>query len=375
MAKGLFVSNAQEKDIAFMTEALALAARGAGMTSPNPMVGCILVKNGKVVGAGYHEGPGKAHAEVAAIEDAGQTARGATAYVTLEPCNHTGRTGPCTEALIMAGVSEVVYALADSNPVAAGGATRLLTAGVKVRGGVCADEARELNRGWTHSLKHKRPFVIGKTAMTLDGRIATSSGESKWITGEIARARAHQLRKFADAIVVGAETVIADDPALTARIGDETHHPLRVVMDSTGRTPPGAKVYERIGRGALIATTKNAPQARLAAFREIGAEPLLLPSDENGRPDLSELLAALHERGVINVLVEGGGAVLGSFFDEDLLDEIHLFIAPKLFGGGLPAFGGGGVERLRDSERFSFRAPESLGRDTLIRGGRRMEAS
>ncbi|MHA7872156.1 MAG: bifunctional diaminohydroxyphosphoribosylaminopyrimidine deaminase/5-amino-6-(5-phosphoribosylamino)uracil reductase RibD, partial [Hyphococcus sp.] len=169
------MSDAQKKDIIFMREALALAARGAGATAPNPMVGCVLVKNGKVIGAGWHEAAGKDHAEVAALKDAGDGARGATAYVTLEPCNHTGRTGPCTEALIDAGIAEVVYALADPNPVAAGGATRLLTAGVKVRGGVCADQARALNRGWIHAGKHKRPYIIGKTAMTLDGRIATAA--------------------------------------------------------------------------------------------------------------------------------------------------------------------------------------------------------
>lgn len=367
------MSDAQEKDIAYMKEALALAARGAGATSPNPMVGCVLVNKNKVVGTGWHEGPGKAHAEVAAIADAGAAAQGAIAYVTLEPCNHTGRTGPCTEALIEADVSEVVYALADSNPVAANGATRLLTAGVKVRGGVCADEARALNRGWIHALEHNRPYVIGKTAMSLDGRIATSNGESKWITGEVSRARAHQLRKFTDAIIVGAETVIADDPALTARIGDETHHPLRVVLDSTGRTPPGAKAYERIGKGALVATTKKISRRALDAYREIGAEPLALSEAPDGRPDLEDLLAALHERGVINILVEGGGAVLGSFFDANLIDELHLFIAPKIIGGGKPAFGGHGIEQLRDAERFSFAPPEQLGADTLLRAVRRME--
>lgn len=367
------MGDAQEKDIAFMREALALAARGAGTASPNPMVGCVLVNKGKVVGAGYHEAPGKAHAEVAALLAAGEAAQGATAYVTLEPCNHKGRTGPCTEALIDAGVTEVVYALADSNPVAAGGATRLLTAGIKVRGNVCANEARELNRGWLHSLKHKRPYVIGKTAMTLDGRIATSAGESKWITSEVSRARTHQLRKITDAIIVGAETVIADDPALTARIGDETHHPLRVVLDSTGRTSPGAKVYERIGKGALIVTTDKTPRDQLSAYREIGAEPLILTTGPDGRPDLSDMLTTLHERGVINVLVEGGGEVLGAFFDADLLEEIHLFIAPKLFGGGKPALGGHGVERLHESERYLFEPPEMLGADTFLRGVRRME--
>lgn len=367
------MGDAQKNDTTFMKMALALAVRGAGTASPNPMVGCVLVKDGEVVGAGWHEAPGKAHAEVAAIADAGEAAKGACAYVTLEPCNHTGRTGPCTEALIDAGVVEVVYALADSNPVAAHGATRLLTAGVKVRAGVCADEARELNRAWIHSLQHKRPYVTGKSAMSLDGRIATSSGESQWITSESSRAKAHQLRQFADAIIVGADTVIADDPALSARNGSEMRHPLRIVLDSTGRTPAGAKVYERSGKGALIVTTSAAPHSRLAAYKEMGVETLILSPGANGRPEPSDLIAALHDRGVINVLVEGGGEVLGAFFDADLLDEIQLYIAPKLIGGGKPAFAGYGVDRLTDTERFSFSAPERLGQDMFIRGVRRKE--
>lgn len=371
------MGDARKDHIAFMRMALALAARGAGAAAPNPMVGCVLVKDGDIVGSGWHEAPGKDHAEVAAIKDAGDAAKGSTAYVTLEPCNHTGRTGPCTEALIEAGVIEVVYALADSNPVAAHGATRLLTAGVKVVGSVCADEARELNRDWIHALNHKRPYVIGKSAMTIDGRIATGAGESKWITSENSRAKAHQLRRFANAIVVGAETLIADDPALTARTGNsgEAHQPLRVVLDSTGRTPLGAKAYERTGKGAVIATTEAAPQSRLAAYQEMGVETVALPAGPQGRPDLHELLSALFARGVINVLIEGGGEVLGAFFDADLLDEVQLFMAPKLIGGGRPAFAGDGVKRLNDAERFAFAPPEQLGPDILWRGVRRREVA
>ncbi len=361
---------APENDIGFMTEALALAARAAGQTSPNPMVGCVLVRDGKVVGRGWHEAPGQAHAEVVALEDAGDGARGSTAYVTLEPCSHTGRTGPCTQALINAGVTDVVYALADPNPIAANGEEQLKAAGINIRSGVCEDAARDLNRGWLHSIKHRRPYVIGKSAMSLDGRISTSTGESKWITGEASRHRAHQLRKFSDAIIVGAETVIADDPALTARNGDDVRHPLRVVLDSTGRTPAGAKVYERTGHGALVMTTKNAPFRALEAYREIGAEPVILPSGSDGRPDPVDVLEALHERGIVNVLVEGGGAVLGAFFDRDLIDELHLFIAPKLIGGGKPAFGGHGIEDLSDADRFAFEDAERLGVDTFLRATR-----
>ena len=364
-----------EQDIGFMTEALTLAARGYGQTAPNPMVGCVLVRDGNIVGKGWHEAPGKAHAEVMAINDAGDNARGATAYVTLEPCNHVGRTGPCSQALIDAGVTEVVYALADPNPIAARGGEHLSAAGIKVRSDVCAREAHDLNRGWLHSIAHNRPYVIGKSAMSMDGRISTSSGESKWITGEASRKRAHQLRKFTDAIIVGAETVIADDPALTARNGEDVNFPLRVVLDSTGRTPPGAKVYERTGKSTLVMTTKNAPHRAIEAYREIGADPILLPPGPDGRPDPVDVLDALHERGIVNVLVEGGGVVLGAFFDADLIDELHLFIAPKIIGGGKPALGGHGIDQLKDSDRFQFSDVEQLGADSFFRATRRQETT
>jgi diaminohydroxyphosphoribosylaminopyrimidine deaminase / 5-amino-6-(5-phosphoribosylamino)uracil reductase len=363
-----------------MDRAIELALRGAGRVSPNPMVGCVIVRNGDaVVGEGWHAGPGTPHAEVGALKDAGDKARGAAAYVTLEPCNHHGNTGPCAEALIAAGIGEVIYGMDDPNPLAAGGAERLRAAGVKVRGGVCEDSARHLNRAWLHFIEHKRPYIIGKTAMTLDGRIATASGESKWITSNESRKAGHQLRAAADAIIAGAGTIIADDPALTARTERGTTYPLRVVLDSTARTAPGAKVYERsaiVGRGrALLATTDAAPAPRLSAFKEMGVDILVLPADDTGRPDLRALLAALYERNIVSVLIEGGGEVLGGFFDADLLDEIEMFVAPKLFGGGKTAFGGGGVERLAEAEQFSFQQMETDGPDFRFRGVRRREGS
>jgi diaminohydroxyphosphoribosylaminopyrimidine deaminase / 5-amino-6-(5-phosphoribosylamino)uracil reductase len=359
-----------------MDRAIELALRGAGRVSPNPMVGCVIVRDGdEVVGEGWHEGPGTPHAEVIALKDAGENTRGSTAYVTLEPCNHHGNTGPCAEALIAAGIGEIIYAMDDPNPLAAGGAERLRSAGVNVRGGVCEDSARHLNRAWLHFIEHKRPYVVGKTAMTLDGRIATASGESQWITSEESRKAGHQLRAAADAIIAGAGTIIADDPALTARTERGTQYPLRIVLDSKARTAPGAKVYERSGKGALLATTGAAPAPRLSAFKEMGVDILVLPADDAGRPDTSALLAALYERGVVSVLVEGGGEVLGGFFDADLLDEIEMFVAPKLFGGGKAAFGGDGVERLADAERFSFQQMETTGPDFRFRGVRRKEGS
>lgn len=354
----------------YMKRALMLAARGEGRTAPNPLVGCVLVKDDKIVGEGWHEGPGLDHAEIAALKSAGDKARGATCYVTLEPCNHTGRTGPCVEALIEAGVAEVSYALADPNPVAMGGAARLGEAGIKVTQGVFEKEARSLNRFWLHSLDAKRPFVVAKFATSLDGKIATASGDSKWITGESARDRAHDLRREVDAIIVGADTVIADDPALTARIGlQETRCPLRIVLDSTARTFPGAKVYDRAGKGAMLVTTKAAPESRLAAFREHGVEILTLDTGRNTRPDLEVLLKDLGARGLMGVMIEGGGAVLGSFFDEGLVDEVWAFIAPVIIGGaGQSPVAGVGISSIADAFRLEDIDTQTLCHDILVRG-------
>ncbi len=375
------MGDAQEtnlQDQRFMQRAIKLAARGAGLTAPNPLVGCVLVKGERIIGEGWHKGPGKPHAEVEAIINAGEDARGSTAYVSLEPCNHTGRTGPCTDALIEAGIAEVIYALPDPNPVAAGGAHQLQAAGITVRSGICEDLARHTNRAWLHALKYQRPYVIAKVGMSLDGRIATQSGESQWITSEESRTSSHRLRDGVDAIIVGAGTVIADDPALTARIDDDIKYPLRVVLDSTGRTSPGAKVYERsgiVGRGgAVLATTKTISTSRCAAFEEMGVDIMPVLADHHGRPDLSELLTVLFERDIITLMVEGGGEVLGAFFDANLIDEIELYIAPKLIGGGKAAFGGMGIKHLADAERFNFAAPEQCGPDILMRGIRRPEA-
>ncbi|NWG70036.1 MAG: bifunctional diaminohydroxyphosphoribosylaminopyrimidine deaminase/5-amino-6-(5-phosphoribosylamino)uracil reductase RibD [Parvularculaceae bacterium] len=364
-------SAAVDPDVNFMSRALELARLGLGRTAPNPMVGCVIVKSGQIVGEGWHKGAGRPHAEPEALAEAGARARGARAYVTLEPCNHHGRTPPCTEALLKAGVSEVVYAVADTHALAAGGATRLQSAGVKVRAGVLETEARELNRAWFHSLAIRRPYVIAKAAMSLDGRIATATGQSKWITGALAREKGHELRRMADAIIVGAGTIVADDPALTARLDGEESHPLRVVLDSKGRCSPGAKAFDRAGKGAALATTAAAPERRLARFREHGVEPILCAPDGGGRPRLDDLLDILHRRGVVTAMIEGGGEVLGAALDADLIDEVWLFIAPLLIGGGKAAFAGAGASSLSEAPHFDFSEPEMLGPDMLVRGLRR----
>lgn len=370
------MGDARDHDLQFMREALALAMRGAGSVAPNPLVGCVVVTDGAIIGRGWHEGPGKPHAEIVALRDAGDAARGAGVYVTLEPCNHTGRTGPCVDALLDAGVAEVIYALADPNPVAAGGADKLLAAGVAVRGGVLRKEAREQNRFWLHWLETKRPYVIAKFAASLDGKLATHAGESKWITGPASRARAHELRRRVDAIVVGADTVIADDPSLTARPENaEPQFPLRVILDKAGRTPPGAKVYGRVGRGALLVASEKTPSARLDAYREHGVEILQLEADADGRPDLEALVDALGARGINAVMVEGGGAVLGSLFDARLVDEVWAFIAPVVIGGkDAPALAGRGIALLADAFRLIDPETELLDGDILVRGRIRKEA-
>lgn len=367
----------QEQDSRFMREALALASRGAGRVAPNPLVGCVIVKDGEIVGRGWHEGPGLPHAEIAALKDAGDKARDASAYVTLEPCNHTGRTGPCVDVLLEAGVRQVVYALADPNPAAAGGAKRLREAGIETRGGVLENEARHQNRFWLHWLKTKRPYVVAKFAASLDGKLATHAGDSQWITGPASRARAHELRRQVDAVIIGADTVIADDPSLTARPDKaDPQYPLRVVLDSGGRTPPGAKVYDRAGRGALLVASDKTSSAQLDAYREHGADILQLEADENGRPDLDALLDHFGARGINGVMVEGGGAVLGSFFDAGLVDEVWAFIAPLIIGGRkAPSVEGLGPARLADARRLAEPQTELLDGDILVRGRIAREAA
>lgn len=356
-------------DARHMTRALELARRAEGFTAPNPMVGCVVVKDGEVVAEGWHKGAGQPHAEAEALLAAGRRAKGATLYVTLEPCNHQGRTPPCTAAILKAGVAEVVYAVPDPNPAAAGGAAMLRRRGVKVRTDVCAEKAAYLNRFWLHAQRSDRPYVIAKFAISLDGKISTRTGESQWITGPEARERAHQLRQSVDAVIVGAGTIIADDPALTARPeGREPAHPLRVVLDSGGRTKPGAKVYERAGKGALVVTTAAVAHAQLDAYRAVGADALVLSADDRGRPELRELLPELKARGCCAVMVEGGGEVLGSFFDGGLVDEVWAFIAPIVIGGGKSAVDGTGAARIAEAWSLKDVKAEMLGRDMLVCG-------
>jgi diaminohydroxyphosphoribosylaminopyrimidine deaminase/5-amino-6-(5-phosphoribosylamino)uracil reductase len=310
-----------------MRRALELAERGRGCVEPNPLVGAVVVRDGVLVGEGWHECFGGPHAEVNALAAAGGAARGATLYVTLEPCRHHGKTPPCTDAILQAGVKRVAAAMADPFPQVAGqGIRRLRAAGVTVDVGVGEAAARDLNRPYLTLVRLGRPYVHAKWAMSLDGKIATRTRHSKWISGKPSRVRVHELRGRMDAIIVGSGTVRADDPLLTARPpGPRT--PSRIVLTSSGGLPNGCQLFGTRGEAPVIVTAIAGNRGR-----EEGFEVLELPA-ESGRPSVSALLAELGRRRMTNVLVEGGAAVLGSFSDAGLIDELHVFVAPKLIGG------------------------------------------
>ena len=321
-------------DKEYMQMALKLAEEGRGYTSPNPIVGCVIVDEaGTVVGRGYHHKAGEAHAEVNALAQAQEKAKGATVYVTLEPCAHVGRTGPCCDALIAAGVKRVVIAAKDPNPKVAGqGIARMKAAGIKVEQGVLAEEAYMQNEIFMHWMISGMPFVAMKYAMTLDGKLATYTGDAKWITGETARAYGHLLRHEYDAILVGKRTVLVDDPELTCRLVDG-NNPIRVVLDSNLEIPRTCKLVNDSKAPTIIVTGKDVPAKKVAAFTsKPGVRVMQVPLSD-GEPDLKYLLSALGRENITSVLVEGGSAVHGSFFDAGLVQRVYAFIAPKLIGG------------------------------------------
>jgi diaminohydroxyphosphoribosylaminopyrimidine deaminase / 5-amino-6-(5-phosphoribosylamino)uracil reductase len=359
-------------DAAYMKLALRLAAKGAGWVSPNPMVGAVAVKDGQIVGKGFHRRIGAPHAEVEALRQAGATAREADLYVTLEPCNHQGRTPPCTRAVLEAGVSRVIIATLDPNPqVAGGGVEYLKSHGVVVEAGVLEAEARRLNEAWFHFVNTGRPWVIGKAACSLDGKIATAGGESQWLTGEAARAFGHRLRQQADAILVGIETVLSDDPQLTTRLPrGRGKDPIRVVLDSKLRIPLTARLLHLDSPAPTwVACTEAAPPQKVRELEHLGAEVLVLPQDSN-RVSLAALLRLLGQRQVQSLLVEGGAEVLGSFFDQKLIQMFHFFYAPKLLGGrrARGVLGGHGVLHLQDSPQVKNLRWRRLGPDLLLSG-------
>jgi diaminohydroxyphosphoribosylaminopyrimidine deaminase/5-amino-6-(5-phosphoribosylamino)uracil reductase len=354
-----------------MAQALELAVRARGRTSPNPMVGAVLVRHGEVVGRGYHPRAGEPHAEILALRQAGERARGATLYINLEPCCHYGRTPPCTEALIEAGVSEVHMAMEDPNPLVHGkGREALNAAGIRTFAGERQAEARQLNEVFIKYITSGHPFVTAKFAMSLDGKIATSTGESRWITGTAARRRVHELRNTSDAICVGVNTLLADDPCLTTRLErSDVRHPVRVILDSRGRAPVSARVFDPALPGRTVVATTQAMQASHRAGLEArGVAVWVVPSDDQGRVGLSDLLDCLGRREVTSLLVEGGGSVLASFVEKRLVDKVLAFVAPLIIGGhGAPTpVKGAGALRLADALRLKRASVEQVGEDVLI---------
>ena len=339
-----------DADDRFMWMALDLARQGRGRTSPNPMVGAVVVSGSEVVGSGYHQFAGGPHAEIIALEKAGEKAKGATLYVNLEPCNHHGRTGPCSEAIIKAGISRVVLAMQDPNPLVSGsGITRLAEAGLKIKEGVLEDKARQLNEAFIKFMETGMPYVSVKVAMSLDGKIGTPTGDSHWITGEKARQFVHRLRDHSDVIMVGIETVLKDNPRLTARLeGGGGKDPVRVIVDSSARIPLEARVIESSSSSkTILAVTEQASAEKCRSLKARGVEILTMPSKE-GRVDVKELMKKLGERQLVNVLVEGGGTLNYSLIEQSLVDKLFIFIAPLIIGGrdSPTAFSGVGVSTL-----------------------------
>lgn len=362
----------------YMARALELAARGAGWTNPNPQVGAVIVKDGGIIGEGWHAAYGKLHAEREALAHCVEDPRGATIYVTLEPCCHWGKTPPCTETIIEAGIARVVVGAPDPNPLVAGkGFEVLREAGIEVVEGVLLDECRAINEVFFHYIQNGLPQVIAKYAMTLDGKIATRTGASRWITSEAARKRVHEDRHRYAAIMVGIGTVLADDPELTSRIPDqETKNPLRVVIDSSARTPLTSKLVQTAREiPTLIAVAAQAPAEHIAAFEEAGCEVFVSPANgavqpaEHTHVDLPALLAYLgKEKSIDSVIVEGGATLLWSFFSQGLVDRVQAYIAPKVFGGtGAPSpVQGLGVKTPASAIHCSTPTVTRLGQDILL---------
>ena len=360
----------------FMQLALGLAKKGEGFTSPNPMVGAVIVKNGKVVGKGYHHAAGKAHAEVNAINDAGSLAQGATLYVTLEPCSHKGRTPPCTEKILASGIKRVVVAMHDPNPgVKGGGIDYLKHRGIDIKTGVCEDRAKRLNEIFTKYVKTNRPFTIIKCAATLDGRIATKTGDSRWVTGEEARKFVHRLRHAVDAIMVGINTVEKDDPSLTTRLpnrlgGLKGLDPVRIVLDTHLKIVEKAKLLRLDSDSdTIIITGHSVSEDKKARIEQRGIKVIKSPV-KDGLIDLDILMDRLGALGITSLLIEGGSRVIASALSAGIVDKILFFFAPKILGGddGVPICKGQGADLMKSCVPVKNISVRKFGKDVMIQG-------
>jgi diaminohydroxyphosphoribosylaminopyrimidine deaminase/5-amino-6-(5-phosphoribosylamino)uracil reductase len=349
-----------------MRRALALARRGK--TSPNPMVGAVIVKDGRIVGEGYHRRAGEPHAEVIALRQAGNLARGAELYVTLEPCCHFGQTPPCSQAVIASGVAKVVTAMVDPNPKVSGkGIAELEAAGVKTSVGLLGEDARKLNEAFIKFITTGLPFVTLKMAMTLDGKIATSTGDSQWVSCEESRQLVHRLRERTDAILVGVGTVLADDPALTARNGRRMNYPARIVVDSHARTPITSKILSHPFGETILAVTDQAKTENIRKLEQAGAR-ILQVEQNGGHVDLPTLLHLLGSLNITNLLIEGGGIVAASALSAGIVDKVMVFIAPKIVGGesAKTPIEGSGIEIMSKAIQLKDMTVRKVGCDILV---------
>jgi len=356
----------------WMQKALKLAAKARGCTSPNPMVGAVLVKDGKIVGKGYHKKAGTPHAEIHAIREAGDMAEGSTLYVTLEPCCHWGRTPPCTKAIIESKISSVIVAMFDPNSYVSGkGIKELKEHGINVDIGILEAEAIKLNEAYIKFIKIGFPFVTIKTAMSLDGKIATTSGDSKWISSEESRRKVHEIRDSVDGICVGINTVLRDNPRLTTRLPDRKgKDPARIVLDSKARIPLDARILHlQSSAPTIIATTDNAPKEKLQQLESIGAKVIITPAC-NTRVNLPFLMKKLAEKDMVSILIEGGGEVNASALNSGIVDKMLFFIAPKLIGGNIAPgpVGGKGINNIKDSINLGSIEISKIGNDILVEG-------
>lgn len=355
-----------------MRYALELAEKSRGRTSPNPLVGAVIVRDNTIVGEGYHQKAGEAHAEIHALNQAGDLARGAALYVTLEPCCHWGRTQPCTKSIVRAGIAQAFVALEDPNPCVNGNGMReLRDAGIRVKVGLFEREARRLNEVYLKYTETKQPFVILKAACSLDGKIATASGESQWITSQASRTKGHEIRNQVDAILVGVETVLNDNPSLSTRLPyGHGKNPIRIVMDSHGRTPPTAKIFSPDhSAGTIIAVTERANLGDLANLKAAGAE-ILTVKEKDGRVCMGTLMCELGHRSITSVLVEGGAEVNASALKAGIVDKVVFFFAPKLIGGEAAAgpIGGVGIQYLSEAYTLRDLTVTPIDGDFLIEG-------
>ncbi len=351
----------------YMRRALQLARKGEGRVSPNPMVGAVIVRDDRIIGEGYHHRCGENHAEINAIENATEAVAGAVFYITLEPCSHFGRTPPCVDALLACRPGRVVVGTTDPNPLVSGrGIETLVRQGIETRVGVLDEACRRLNEVFFTYIRTGLPFVTLKFAQTLDGRIATATGHSRWISSPPSLRFAHRLRNTHDAILIGAGTVLKDDPELTCRLV-RGGNPLRIVIDSQLRTPPGARIFERQSDApTIVATTRRAADERRRPFEGKGIEVLEIGEDRAGRVDLRMLLAVLGKREISSLLVEGGAAVITAFLREKLADRLVVILAPKMIGEGLNAVGDLGIRQMDDALRLSFRRIARRGDDLIL---------